>query len=176
MHRESRILMAAGFVLLFATLGAVWFRTAPPAVRTAAAFAVGTDPDPRRPLVGIVFTPQDCGTLVEQLRLWNEPYLARDARVRGLVNLAGTEEEDVWKVVRGAGLRFPVDRARSATLLQVQRALGYRVSFVVVFDGAGRVRRATPLEDLADPHARADLVEFVRSLRGVPGEAPLARR
>jgi hypothetical protein len=174
-HRETRILLAGGFVLLFATLATVGFGRSPGVVQPITAFITPTNqPKPGPPVVGIVFSPGDCGGLIEQLRLWNEPFLAREARVRGLLMLGDGDRDQLWKVVRGAGLKFPVEAGRGETLAAVQGSLGYRGgSFVVVFDPAGRVRRVTPLADLDAAAARAEMLQFVRSLR-VPADGPAA--
>ena len=177
MHRESRLLLATGFVLLFVTLATVGFGRPPAIVQPAKAFvARGDRPDRGPPVVGIVFSPRDCGGLIEQLRLWNDPYLNRDARVRGMLMMEEGDRDQMWKVVHGAGLKFPVELARGEKLAAVQTSLGYRgASFVVVFDGTGRVRRVTPLGDLDQPQARAEIVAFVRSLRARADSAAATR-
>jgi len=163
--RESKILLTAGFLLLFFTIA--WSVRDPlPSVTSPVAPFVGRgEPAGSLPLVAIVFTPADCSGLIEQLRFWNGPYMAREARVSGQVRLEGEDLTPLWKVVRGAGLSFPVRRASDATVA-VQRSLGYPyASVVAVFDARNRVRMALPLSELANPARRAEVMRVVRSLR-----------
>lgn len=176
MPRESRILLVLGFLFLFATIGWVSTSGQMPAARPISAFLGRSEPLVNgEPVVGIVFSPQDCGGLIEQLRLWNGPFLAREARVRGLLRLDAGDSDAMWKIVQGAGLRFPVDALDAEKIMGVQRALGYGGSFVVVFDAQGRVRRAVPLAELSDARARAEILAFVRTLPQAPNRAPDSR-
>jgi hypothetical protein len=167
MERESKILLTTGFLLLFGTLGWSVEREGGGALPASAAFLTRDVPAaPELPLVGIVFSPQDCGAQIEQLRLWNGPYLEHQARVSGLLQIAGKDPTPLWKVVHGAGLRFSVRPVRPDAAARLQRSLGYPdESFLAVFDPSGRLRLAVPLAQLSEPRERAVVLRLVRGLR-----------
>lgn len=167
MERESKVLLVAGFLLLFATIGWSFERHDPGGIPASAPFrSRGERIGGELPLVGIVFSPQDCGSQIEQLRLWNEPYLAHEAHVTGLLRTDGDDLEPLWKVVHGAGLQFPIRPASSDALVALQRSLGYPAeSYLAVFDPGGRLRLAVPLDQLSEPRDRVAVLRFVRALR-----------
>jgi hypothetical protein len=154
--RESRILLVAGFLLLFATLGWTTLNRAAPTATPASMFGpLGG----ALPTVGVVFSPRDCNTLIESLRMWNRPFQNGRARVVGLVHGGGGDAAATRRIVSGVGLAFPVRGADAAGVAQLRQAIGHESgSFVVVLDPRGQLRMAVPLEELSAPAARARLL------------------
>ena len=164
MERETRVLLVAGVLLLAATAG--WSRLHPsgdaPVDRTLAARIAR----PGTPSVAILFTPQDCGTLIESLRIWNAPSAAGRLAVRGYLQTPRGRSDELRKVVRGAVLRFPVESVDAARASEFRDAIGYRgESVIVLTDAAGRIRFTIPLDSVSSPGARAHVVELAESLR-----------
>ena len=166
MERETRTLLVAGAVLLVSAAG--WSRVRggtrePPAVNPFTHVArSGT------PAVAILFSPQDCGTLIESLRLWNAPNASGRVSVRGYLQLPRGHADELRKVVRGAVLSFPVEPVSAGQAAGFRRALGYRgESLIVLSDTAGRVRHLIPPDNLSSPGARAHALELAESL-GAP--------
>ena len=167
MSRESKILVALGFAIL---LGAFGWRAA----QTASSFEkLGDEPAPFSslatddggPAVVVVFSAQDCGTLVESLRFWNESHNNDRVNVTGWVYGRRTTAASLDKVVRGAGLQFPVKIVEDGSLHGIRRTLGYKTgSFVVALNSTGHVRLALPLSSLASPGARLQVRSFVANL------------
>jgi len=158
---ESKILYTAGVALLLATLGWTSYRGSPkPAAVTPASVLGAAAPAPgSKPTVGVVFSPRDCSTLIESLRMWNGPSDRGEARVVGLLHGSGNTRAITDKIVRGVGLSFPVRPVDEAKIAGLRGALGHEsASFVVVLDGKGQLRLAVPLEELSEPAARARLL------------------
>jgi hypothetical protein len=129
--------------------------------------SAGSGATGRTAAVVLVFSPGDCAGTIEALRLWNSPHETRRIAVRGLLYGLPSGSDVQQKIVRGAGLRFPVEELDDAALAKVRRALGYGSgSFVVMLDRQGRVRLSEPLAELSTSGRRADALSFAEALAG----------
>lgn len=171
--RLNRFFLVGGYVLLAATAAlllraarAPGHATAPPPDLTAG--------DTAGPLVAVVFRLRDCGARIEQLTAWNPADGAAATRVVGYVTDPPRDGAEVTEVLSGSGIRFPVRRSGSEYFARLLPQLGYRKTPVaVVFDAAGQVRLAVPLDDgFKREHVRG-ILGFARSLAAPP--VPFAR-
>lgn len=167
MSRDSKILVILGFAIL---LGAFSWRATQTGGRSEepgdalSPFSSLATHD-ASPAVVVVFSARDCGTLVESLRFWNESHQSGEVNVNGWVYGPRATPASLDKVVRGAGLRFPVRIVEDGSLRGIRRTLGYGSgSFVVALSSTGHVRLALPLSYLGSPDARLQVRSFVAGL------------
>jgi hypothetical protein len=98
-----------------------------------------------RPAVVLVFRPQDCGSGIESLALWNAVHERHEASVTGL--LVGADSSTARSIRSGAGLRFPIRTVSDAAVERGLAAVGYHETPVVLLaDKRGRVRSAAQLD------------------------------
>lgn len=167
MSRDSKILVILGFTIL---LGAFTWRASQAGWslqrnREASSPFSSLATHDASPAVVVVFSVQDCGTLVESLRFWNDSHQSDEVNVTGWVYGPRSTPASLSKVVRGAGLRFPVKIVEDGSLRGIRRTLGYGSgSFVVALNSSGHVRLALPLSSLASPDARQQVRSFVAGL------------
>jgi hypothetical protein len=124
------------------------------------------DPQPSSPagiaVADVFFAGQDCGSEIEALHFLNRPHASGVIYVSGRLYGPGSELGQASKVVRGAGLKFPVFPVGRRELARARSALGYEVgSFVVFRDSEGRVRFSQSLRDLARPASRAHALDLI---------------
>jgi hypothetical protein len=166
--RDAKILLVAGLACLILAMGWKGVRGTEPFVSPGAVLGGPGDEDARgnQPTLAIVFSAQECGTLIESLRFWNESHRQGLIRVNGWLYGRSSDPDILRKVIRGSNLVFPVRRIDQPTLDAVRASLGYRgESFVVVVDAVGRVRLAKPLSELSSADALTGILRFAT---GVP--------
>ena len=163
MDREARVLLVGGAILLAVAAG--WSRLRAPEPHASLSILARAAP-PGVPSAAILFSPEDCGSLIESLRLWNGADVAGRLTVRGFLVIPAGSTDQIRKIVRGAALRFTVTPVSASEAAAFRRDIGYRgESLIVLFDSAGRVRHSIPLASLTSPGARAHALELAEELR-----------
>ena len=163
--KEARVLVLAGCVFLVVAFSNFWARRDRSLIGHFVPKSAAAAPAPRKPVVGIVFRPQDCASLIGALSYWNRPQRAGEVRVVGLLRDASGNDEVVDKIINGAGLEFPIRRVDRRSVRSIRSSLGYRGgSVVVVFDGYGQVRLTAPLQELSSFKRRDEILSFIRTL------------
>ncbi|HET7230859.1 MAG TPA: hypothetical protein VFJ16_12695 [Longimicrobium sp.] len=162
MERDTKALLVGGLLLIGAAFG---FTKARPDLSQSSSVLARVHAGPRGAVV-ILFSPADCGTLLESLRLWNRASEQRQVAVHAFVYDAEGRGDAMNKVVRGAALRFPVEPVGRTEAGAFRASLGYRGgSLVALLDPDGRVRYTVPLEALDSPGKRAHVLEMAEGLR-----------
>lgn len=162
MERDTKVLLVGGLLLIGAAFGFTKARSDLPHPSSVLAHV---HPGPRGAVV-ILFSPADCGTLIESLRLWNRASEQRQIAVHAFVYDADGRGDAMNRVVRGAVLKFPVERVGVAEAGAFRASLGYRAgSLVALLDPDGRVRYTVPLDALDSPGKRAHVLEMARGVR-----------
>jgi hypothetical protein len=163
--KEARVLVLAGCVFLVIAFSNFWARRDPFLIGHFVPESAATAPAPRKPVVGILFRPQDCASLIGALSYWNGPQRAGEVRVVGLLRDASGNDEVIDKIVNGVGLEFPIRAVDRRSVRAIRSSLGYRAgSVLVVFDADGQVRLTAPLQELSSFKRRDEILSFVRTL------------
>lgn len=163
---EVRILVSGGCLCLAVAFWNLSSREDHSVVGHFVPVSSATPGNALRPVVGIVFSPQDCSGLIDALSYWNAPQKAGEVRVVGLLRGVSPGDEVIDKIVNGVGLEYPIRTVDSRALRTIRSSLGYRGgSVLVVFDTEGHVRLTAPLDELASFKRRDEIMSFVRTLK-----------
>jgi len=162
--REAHLLIAGGCACLFIALWNIHSRQQQPTIDFFVPHSL-TSPT-TLPVVGIIFQPQDCTSLIDALSFWNGPHLAQEVHVVGLLRGTSRNEKSLHKIVNGAGLEFPIRIVGNRSVREVRSALGYSDgSLIIVFDAEGRVRMVTRLSELSSRAQRDRILSFALTLQ-----------
>lgn len=161
---SDRFFLTIGFVALAATAG--WLLSLDSADTADAYEAMArAGIDDSGASVAVVLQRSDCQQFLGELAELSRYHNTGELLVIGFV-VDAKDAREIADALEGARLSFPLRAAANNTgIVKAVRAIGYRATpLVLVFDGSGRLRAASPWNDVQLPGRGMRAIEVALEL------------